>query len=738
MDKDRTSSTHRNSPDQKQKSRLLLGIDIGGTFTDFVLFWPSDGRLETFKLLSTPGDPAEAVLRGIVKTLEDVQSRQSDPNNNPRLDISIVHGSTVATNALLERKGAVMALITTHGFRDVLQIGRQNRPSLYDLNFSLPKPLLPEELCLEVEERVDAGGQIIQPLDVQDVNRLLPTLENAKVESVAVCLLFSFLKPEHENLIGDRLRAAGYSVSLSSDILPEYREYERFSTTAVNAFVSPVMDRYLTSLELALPDFGAGHIPLRVMQSNGGVISPDEARKAAVRCILSGPAGGVTACEYISQLASGQISPAREGNVDHLDERSGLSKLKLITFDMGGTSTDVSLIDGSPNLTTEAVVGGCPIRIPVLDIHTIGAGGGSITALDPGGALRVGPQSAGAFPGPACYARAPLEECLPTVTDANLVLGRLLPDRFLGGEMPLDAARAYEVLRRLGSQMGLDPVRAALGVIEVASAHMERALRLISVERGYDPRDFVLLSFGGAGGLHAVELARRLGIPRVLVPPIASTLSAFGMLTADVIRDYSQTVMLFSNSPVDSLEAVFDRMEEQGWKDLSAEGFSRTEIEIQRSLDLRYRGQSYELNVPLSWCNNDSSGNSLTYCIQRAIDDFHLVHQKTYGYSLPEAQIEIVTARLRAVGKVVHPNLVPSPLSNPDPESARIGDQLVHLQEGQRSVPCYSGEALKPGNRFSGPALVVRPDTTILIGPQDRAQIDPYRNLIITVGEYIR
>jgi len=509
--------------EENHHNLLRVGIDIGGTFTDFVVYHPHTGGIDTFKVLSTPGDPAEAVLKGLADLERQVKFTSA---------VAIIHGSTVATNALLERKGARTALVATRGFRDVLQIGRQNRPSLYDFNADPPEPLVSVDERLEVNERVDHTGRVLQPLDPTNLNSLISDLSSSNIESVAVCLLFSFLHPEHEKLIAEKLRSAGYFVSASHEILPEYREYERTSTTVVNAYVSPVMDRYLSHLENALSS-GDDSPHLRVMQSNGGVISLEDARKNGVRCILSGPAGGLVGARYYGALAQFNLEEHQPG--------TNSSGIRLITFDMGGTSTDVSLIENEPRLTSESVVGGCPIRVPVLDIHTIGAGGGSIASVDLGGALRVGPQSAGADPGPACYGRGDL----PTVTDANLVLGRLAPEFFLGGQMRLDAARAEGSLRRIGKELGFGSkgaVQAALGVVEIANAHMERALRVISVERGHDPRDFTLLSFGGAGSLHAADLARRLGIPFVLVPPLASTLSAFGMLAADVVKDYSQGI----------------------------------------------------------------------------------------------------------------------------------------------------------------------------------------------------
>ncbi|MBI3760348.1 MAG: hydantoinase/oxoprolinase family protein, partial [Chloroflexi bacterium] len=557
---------------------IRIGIDIGGTFTDFVVFHADSQTVETFKLPSTPRDPAEAVLAGLTRLSESSRRR-------------IVHGSTVATNALLERKGAPTALIATRGFRDILQIGRQNRPALYDFFADPPPPLVPEGWRLEVDERIDHRGEVLQPLDPTQIDSLMPFLQAEGVTSVAVSLLFSFLRPEHEQAIAGRLREAGFFVSASHEVLPEFREYERTSTTAINAYVSPVIDRYLGRLEAALD-----RDDLRIMQSNGGSIGAGEARRNGARCILSGPAGGAVGARYVAQMALiPPASSAGEGLGAACAPLCGVrAGVRAIAFDMGGTSTDVSLCENDIRVTTEATIGGLPLRLPVIDIHTIGAGGGSIAMVDAGGALRVGPQSAGADPGPACYGRGEH----PTVTDANLVLGRLVAENFLGGQMTLDADRSWGALSRLGSAIGLSPVETARGVIEVVNAHMERALRVISVERGHDPRDFTLVSFGGAGGLHAADLARRLGIPRVLIPPLAATLSAFGMLAADVIKDYSQTVMLPGDTPLEALAARLSPLAERGMAEVMAEGVARDDIVVEQFLDIRYRGQSYELTVP--------------------------------------------------------------------------------------------------------------------------------------------
>jgi len=434
------------------------------------------------------------------------------------------------------------------------------------------------------------------------------------------------------------------------------------------------------------------------MQSNGGFFKPAEARRLAVHCILSGPAGGLVA----SQLLASQVLPGE--------------KVQVITFDMGGTSTDVSLLDGDPHITTEAVISNCPIRIPLLDIHTIGAGGGSIARLDAGGALNVGPHSAGADPGPACYGKGDL----PTVTDANLVLGRLSAAHFLGGQMQLDEHRAFQVMQSLGEEMGLNATQAALGVIQVANAHMERALRVISVERGQDPRRFTLLSFGGAGGLHAADLARGLGIPRLLIPPLASTFSAFGMLAANVVKDFTRTVMLPGTTSFASLHQLIETLAERGRAEVQDEGIPLPDIVIEPFLDMRYAGQSYELIVPFSL---------------EFLAGFHGQHQQVYGYSHPQSSVEIVNLRLRAVGKIFPPPLLSKLIQPPDSTHALLETRQVTFSGGDLLTQVYLAESLNPGNQLVGPALVVRSDTTLLLGPNDQARVDAFENILVQVGK---
>ena len=678
------------------KLALRIGIDIGGTFTDFVIYDPQTGEVETFKLPSTPASPADAVLSGLSRLL----SRYGEPANQP-LVLDIVHGSTVATNALLERKGVKTALITTQGFRDVLEIRRQNRPRLYDFFADPPAPLVPRALRFEVNERVDNHGNVLIQLDSADIEAVIEAIRlSGDVKSVAICLLFSFLHPEHEQQIGDSFINKGFEVSLSSQVLPEFREYERTSTTVVNAYVSPVLKYYLHHLQEKMSSLPARN-SLRIMQSNGGSISVKEAMQNGVRCILSGPAGGVVGAQYFGSQAIGDSNQPTQ----------------LITFDMGGTSTDVSLVSGAPKITTESIIGGCPIRIPVLDIHTIGAGGGSIAWLDDGGALHVGPASAGADPGPACYGAG----WQPTVTDANLLLGRLPANHFLGGTMSLQTDRALESIKVLGDRLGLDAQSTALGIIEVINANMERALRLISVERGFDPQDFTLLSFGGAGGLHASELARSLGIPRIMIPPYASTLSAFGMLASNLIKDYSLTVMMPGDTPLGQINLAFAPLVNKGLCEMQEEGISPQEICLEHSLDVRYRGQSYELTIPLR---------------EDVLTDFHAYHQATYGYHRINTAVEIVNLRLRAIGSLPSPQILPLPENiHKDPGASLIEYQPVTLYTGRINLPLYRGESLLHGNELWGPALVVRKDTTILLDSGDVGTLDRYGNLWIQVTQ---
>lgn len=651
-----------------------IGVDVGGTFTDLVFL--DAGGLRTRKVLSTPLDPARGVLEGL--SLEPLEEERWQ----------VVHGSTVATNALLERKGAKVGLITTAGFEDVLEIGRQDRAHLYDLFIDRPPVLVPRVSRIGVSERVDCRGRILEPLNDESLGPILEGLVRDGAESIAICLLFSYANPSHEGRILHRALQLGIPVSASHRILPEYREYERCMATVVNAYVSPLMERYLGRLEAAL---GEGR--LRVMQSNGGSISAATARQEAVRTILSGPAGGVV----------GAASVARDAGFD-----------KVITFDMGGTSTDVSLVDGDLNITTGGAVGDLPLHIPLLDIHTVGSGGGSLAWIDEGGALRVGPQSAGADPGPVCYGRG---ERI-TVTDAHLALGRLDPDRFLGGRMRLDVARAAAAMQTFARQANLDPLRLAEGIVTVANATMEKAIRVISVERGHDPREFCLVSFGGAGGLHACALARSLSIPWVLVPPHAGLLSAYGMLVADVVKDYAKTILRPTASvPFEEIDAEVSVLKEHGLREMKNEGMGEEAISTDVSLDMRYLGQSYELRVPFG---------------RDVVSDFHELHRKSYGYANPARETEIVTVRLRVTGKVEKPSFPPVNVGSADPRPAWVGERQVFVENGWMSTPVFAREALRAANRIIGPAVVVEMSATTLVAPGWEGKVDERGNLLLS------
>lgn len=656
---------------------VVVGVDTGGTFTDFVYF--SEGKWHVLKLPSTPHNPAEAVLEGLRRI--GGEGRR------------IVHGSTVATNTLLERKGAKVALVTNRGFEDVIEIGRQNRERLYDLHYRKPEPLVPRELRFGLRCRIDYKGKVLEDLSPEEVRSLVERLKEKKVEAVAVCLLHSYANPVHEEEVGRVLRKelSGVHVSLSHEILPEFREFERTSTTVVNAYVSPKMESYLTYLEERL---GEGD-SLRVMQSSGGIISTSVAKREAVRTVLSGPAGGVISAVHLGKLIGAE---------------------KLVTFDMGGTSTDVSLIDGRPTVTTETKINGLPIKVPMIDIHTIGAGGGSVAYVDEGGVLRVGPQSAGADPGPVCYGRGGREV---TVTDANLFLGRLVPELFLGGEMRIYPELVEEPLRKLSGKLGSHPAEVARAILDVVNSNMERALRRISVQRGYDPRDFSLVCFGGAGGLHAVFLARILGIPRVIVPPHPGIFSAVGMLLADTVKDYSLTVMLKgSETSYHQLRELFSPLIERAMEDMEAEGFSALEVSLELYLDMRFEGQSYELSVPFT---------------ENYAEEFCRTHERLYGYR-HERDTEVVNLRLRATALTPKPQL-PQFTEKKGKDSSEAVIKVVKTAFGGDTLDTkvYLRERLRWGNEIEGPAIIVEYSSTTVIPPGSRAEVDRFGNLIVEV-----
>ncbi len=663
---------------------IRVGVDTGGTFTDFILI--GRGHALVHKVPSTPDDPARAILKGLADLAEAIDGRALD----------LTHGSTVATNALLTRRGAKIALVTTAGFEDVIEIGRQNRKDLYDLAYHRPTPLVPRRLRFGVTERLDERGRVVEPLDASGLKPLAEKLKDLGVEAVAVCFLHSYANPDHEEKAAAALRRAGIAVSVSSRVLPEYREYERTSTTCVNAYVSPMMSRYLGGLEKKM---GPGR--LRIMQSNGGVISAGTASREAVRTILSGPAGGVT----------GGFEAARAAGFEN-----------VITFDMGGTSTDVSLLRGRIGFSSETEVAGCPIRVPVIDIHTVGAGGGSIARHDPGGALVVGPESAGADPGPICYGKG--NEV--TVTDANLFLGRIDAERFLGGRMPLYPKAAEAGIAKLAKSLGIKPVEAAEGVLRIADQHMAGAIRLISVERGHDPREFALVSFGGAGGMHACSLARILDIPTVIVPKDPGILSARGMLTADVVKDYARTVLLpAGEADGAALNRYFRAMLTEAEHEMKNEGFPR--VRIERYADVRYLGQSYELRLPFP----KQIGKKTADRFRAAFDR---MHQERFGTSNPHRPVEIVTLRLRASGSVKKPAATSVPKGGRDGGKARAGSRAMVFNGKKHQGALYERDLLRAGDRFSGPAVVTEFSATTVVPPGVRCRVDAWGNLVMDVG----
>lgn len=628
---------------------MRIGIDTGGTFTDFIVL-RDDGAIESFKLRSNPASPAGVILDGL--------RRIAAPSKT-----EVVHGSTVATNALLERKGARTAFVTTEGFADLVHIGRQNRAQLYNLTPPLKRHLVPRALCFTVRERIYFDGSIAKRPSRAELAELKKRLRRAGVKSIAICFLHAYENPENEQFAA-RMLAGEHYLCCSHEISPEFREYERASTTLMNAYVGPLMGAYLAELERRSPH------RISILQSNGGFITTAEAQRHPVRTILSGPAGGVV----------GAAAAVRWSGFD-----------SALTFDMGGTSTDVSLWDGKLRLTTEASVDGFPVRIPMLDIHTVGAGGGSIARVDTGGLLRVGPESAGGNPGPACYGTG--EQA--TVTDAHVVLGRIAPEQFLGGEMRIDPARAAAAVDRIARALRRDRVAVAQGIVRVANANMERAIRVVSIERGRDTRDFPLVAFGGCGGLHACEMAEELGIRTVIVPRFAGALSALGMLLADRVRDYSAGVLDRSQ-----IEKRFAQLERAALRDMR-------DAKIERMADVRYAGQSYELTIPWG-------------------DSFHDEHQRIYGYCDPARPTEVVTVRVRATIAVGKPT--PAPMAR---SFARAKPQLrrVFASGKVRRLPVFNREQVSK-RAVKGPALVVDYGATTLIPPGWTFVLDRAGNLV--------
>ena len=655
---------------RRRSAQIVVGVDTGGTFTDLVAM--IGGEIRVHKLLSTPQDPAQAVVAGIKALLEE---------NTPHF---VTYSSTVATNSLLEKKGARVGLFVDAAFEDLIEIGRQNRSQLYALAPSRPEPLVAREMRFGVSGRTYFDGKLASPLDEAELLQIRQIAQQSGAEAIAVCLLHSYANPESEEAIAHALQPLGLPLSVSHRILPEYREYERLSTTVINAYVAPRMVAHLGNLERQLEG-----VHLRVMQSNGSAIGTQLARDEPVRTLLSGPAAGVVGA---AELAGAM-------GVD-----------RFITFDMGGTSTDVSLFEGRARIRTLSYPGGYPVRTPVIDIHTVGAGGGSLAGVDAGGSLQVGPESAGADPGPACYGRGEL----PAVTDADLVAGRLFAENFLGGRMRLYPARAAGAIERLARRMKTDGANAARGVIRVVNANMERAIRVITVERGFDPRDFALVAFGGAGPVHAAELAMELGIRHIVLPRNPGLLCAWGALGAPLGREYSLTIREI-DPELRRLQSRARPMVARARAELINNGASANEIQNELWADVRYRGQSYELEVRLG---------------PQFVDEFHEAHRRMFGHSAAHAAVEVVNLRLRAhaAGPTMPPprfvrRVNPAPLSR----------MRVLVGSTFRPVPVYERDAIGAGVRINGPIMVVELSSTAYVPPEFSLRCDDYGGLHLEV-----
>jgi N-methylhydantoinase A len=654
----------------KSRNEIRIAIDSGGTFTDCV--WLDGTTLQILKVFSTPADPSQAIAGAVEKIAPE------------KADVTILHGTTVGTNSLLQRKGARVAFVTTRGFEDSIEIGRQNRPRLYDFFFEKDPPLASRDMRFGVDERVAADGTLLREPQLDDLKALVRKVAEARPQAIALSLLFSFANPQNERAVMQALEPLKIPLSVSHKILSEFREYERASTVLVNAYLQPVMQTYLEKLRQRAESRNRARI--FVMQSSGGITALNTAAEQPVRTVLSGPAGGVVGAAAVCR-------------------RSGFEK--IITFDMGGTSTDVALIDGHLATTNEAEVAGLPVRVPVLDIHTVGAGGGSIARFDAGGALRVGPESAGADPGPICYGKG--EQ--PTVTDANLLLGRLPADQFLGGDFQLDLERTQKLtkawLKQQGSKLSMEQF--AAGVIRVVNANMEKAIRVVSIERGHDPRDFALVAFGGAGGMHACELAQSLRIPTVIVPAYPGALSALGILISDVVKDHSRTVILrVKELPKKHMEGIYRELQSEIEQELKKEEWPGKAV-IERSADLRYRGQGYEI--------------SLAYGAD-ILERFHAEHKRRYGYSSPDGEVEIVTLRMR--GRIASPERL---------AGIKIGeaaDRKQAISKGNKIHVLQRG-ALKAGRKMKGAAIISEYSATTYVPQGLSFQADKAGNLLVEV-----
>ena len=692
-----------------------LGVDIGGTFTDIALIDEASGRIYTGKVASTPQDPSAGFMEAVQRLLAQQQRAAQDV-------AYIVHGTTVATNAIIEGKVAPTGFITTEGFRDMLEIARQIRPTLYDLQFEKPRPLVPRHRCFGVPERLNAGGAVLTPLDEDALRQVADKLRDEGVESIAVCFLHAYANPLHERRAGDILAEVFPEavVSLSAEVAPEFREYLRASTTVINSCIRPVVARYLQRIEDRLAQAGIA-AELLVMQSSGGVYTFAAARQKPVYMVESGPAAGVIAAAHLGQARGYE---------------------QVISFDMGGTTAKAGLIQGgTPSVTKDYEVGttaqaglgatrgaGYPIRTPVIDLVEIGAGGGSIAWVDPGGILRVGPQSAGADPGPVCYGQGGTQ---PTVTDANLVLGRLNPSYFLGGEIALDPAAAQRAIEQhCARPLGMELVEAAHGIVEIANTAMVNALRLVSVQRGYDPRDFALVAFGGAGPAHANRLAALTEIPVAIIPQSPGTASALGLLVTDLKHDYATTLIerLDSVAP-DALAQIFADLEAKGRQTLKREGMTEATMEFQRQADLRYVGQSHELTLPLA---AEALGPAQ---LAQLLEQFHRTHERAYGFSAPGEPVELVSLRLAAIGQIAKPAL--APLAEAAGEATAKEQRPVYFAESEGFVDCpvYNRYALGAGAIVRGPAIIEEIDSTTVVHPQYQVRVDEVGQMALTAAE---
>ena len=676
-----------------------IGIDVGGTFTDVTLLNSETGRYYTYKLSSTLQDQSLAIANGTKETLELY--------GVPVSEIEYFgHGTTVATNMIIERKGAKTALITTKGFRDLLEIGRQTRPSLYNIMEDKPETLVKRSLRKEISERVTAKGDILRDVDRDEVRAVLKELKEQGVESIAVCFLFSFLNSRNEKIVEDCIKEvwpeAYYSVS--STILPEFREFERLSTTVINSYLGPRMKMYIHNLRQRIKEVGVTVEPY-ITQSNGGVMSISSTIQTPVQTALSGPSAGVMGAVYIAEAA---------GFKD------------IITYDMGGTSTDVSLVkDGIAEYTTKRKVCGLPSGVPMIDVHAVGAGGGSIAQIDNAGALKVGPESAGANPGPAAYG---LGNENPVVTDANLVLGRINPHYVLGGRLKIDAELSKKAVKaKIADPMGIGTEEAALGIVKVVNSNMARAIRVITVEKGHNPSDFTLVAYGGAGPLHAVHLAQEMGIRTVLIPPAPGALCALGLLTADIKKSYVRTAIAsYDEMTPEQINAVMSSLRDEGSAWLDSEKVPNERRKFHGIAEMRYVGQNYELQVEIPTENITVSD------IEKMKQDFFVAHEKNYGYYNPNAPVQFVNFRCEATGIVKKPNLAELETTLDDPSKAEIGRRVVHFEEsGAVDCPVYDRAKFGRAERVNGPCIIEQMDSTTVVPPNTWFSIDKFGNLII-------